>query len=105
MIVKRDPEIVTSGYGILHATRGIDFIVDIDDLERQQKFYWRARKKKSNWYAYRRFKRLGKTYEIALHRVIARSRPDEEPHHENHNSQDNRKINLKNVPHNKHPRF
>jgi predicted DNA-binding transcriptional regulator YafY len=78
-------------------------LVDIDDYEAQKKYYWRAICKKGNWYAYRREIQNGKTHTFALHRVIAKSKPGEEPHHENHNTFDNRKINLKNVPHNKHP--
>jgi hypothetical protein len=107
VIVKREQlkELIVTGSGIIHASHGKDFLLDVDDWESQHRYHWRAKKKKNNWYAYRRIKRLGKTYEIALHRVVARSRPDEEPHHENHNTQDNRKINLKNVPHNRHPRF
>jgi hypothetical protein len=105
MIIKRQPELIVTGSGIIHASHGINFLVDIDDYDRQNRYHWRAKKKKGNWYAYRRFKREGKTYEIALHRTIARSRPDEEPHHINHNSKDNRKINLKNVPHNRHPHY
>lgn len=105
MIVKREKKLSMPGTFSIPTSKGIDFIVDFDDWERQIRFHWRAKKKKGSWYAYRRFKRAGKTYEIALHRIIARSRPDEEPHHENHNSQDNRKINLKNVPHDKHPHY
>jgi hypothetical protein len=105
MLVKRSAELKITGSGIIRASHGIDFVVDIDDYERQNRYHWRSKKKKNNWYAYRRFKRDGKTYEIALHRTIARSRPDEEPHHKNHNTLDNRKENLENVLHNRHPRF
>lgn len=105
MIVKREKQITMPGTFSIPTNKGIDFIVDFDDWSKQIRYRWRAKKKKGNWYAYRRFKRNSKTYEIALHRTIAHSNPNEEPHHKNHNTLDNRKINLKNVPHNKHPHY
>lgn len=105
MIVKRAPEPVSGPVGIIHASHSINFIVDLSDWKRLHRFYWRSKKKKGNWYAYRRVKRDGKTCEIALHRTIAKSRSDEEPHHKNHNTLDNRRCNLENVPHSRHPRF
>jgi hypothetical protein len=103
MLVQRKPEKSPADSCFIAASKHKVFLVDADDYEKQRGYYWRAKKKSGNWYAYRRVVRDGKAYEIALHRTIARSRPDEEPHHKNHNTFDNRKENLENVPHDKHP--
>jgi hypothetical protein len=105
MILLRKSEQPTSEIGIIFATHNIKFTVDADDWTLLHCFYWRARKKHGNWYAYRRYIKDGKTYEIAMHREIMKSHPGEEPHHKNHNTLDNRRINLENVHHGKHPRL
>lgn len=105
MLVKREKPLHLQGTFKIPTDKGVFFTVDLDDFLTHSRYRWRAKKKKGNWYAYRRYTRNGKTHEIAMHRIIAKSQKWEEPHHENHITTDNRKINLKNVPHNQHPHF
>lgn len=103
MLIKREPELPPLDYGIIWIGHKYKVILDHDDFLHQFGYHWRPKRKKKKIYAVRRFKRLGKTYEISMHRAIMHSRPGEEPHHKNHDTLDNRKSNLENVPHDNHP--
>jgi len=105
MLIKREPKLPPGGYGYIKVGSKYSALVELDDYIQQGKYHWRPKRKKKKIYAVRRFVRNGKTYEISMHRAIMHSRPGEEPHHKNHNSLDNRKCNLENVPHNNHPRY
>lgn len=105
MLVKKIPEIYEGGTWRIRVGKLRQSFVDYDDWLKQNRFHWRPKRKKKNIYAVRRFVRNGKTYEISMHRAIMHSSPGEEPHHKNHDTLDNRKINLENVPHSNHPRY
>lgn len=105
MLVKKQPEPHPPGLTCIWMQDDLSVLVDPDDYLRLDRYHWRPKRKKKKIYAVRRFVRNGKTYEISMHRSIMHSRPGEEPHHKNHDTLDNRKINLENVPHNNHPRY
>jgi hypothetical protein len=104
MLIKKEPEQQPTNFSIIRLSPESSVMVDTDMFEQLNKYHWRPRKKKKNIYAIRRVTKAGKTKEISMHREIMQPAPDEEPHHINHNTLDNRKCNLKNVPHNNHPR-
>ena len=69
-------------------------IVDHADYELLCQCHWHARRSHSKWYAVRKV-RTGRTCRtIFIHRQIGRARPDQQVHHLNHNSLDNRRCNL-----------
>ena len=105
MLIKREPEPQGSNYAAIVLSSKYCTLLDLDDYDRLCCFRYRPKRKKKKIYAVRRFKHQGKTYEIAMHREIMNSRPGEEPHHKNHNTLDNRKENLENVPHDNHPHY
>lgn len=78
--------------------------VDENEYDQLARYRWKPKHKKKKIYAVRRFVRDGKTYEIMMHNAIMHPPKGYEPHHKNHDTLDNRKINLENVPHNDHPR-
>jgi len=103
LLIKREPLAQdTLGYMIvkvgLHSCK-----VSNNEYDNVNHYHWRPKRKKKKIYAVRRFTRNGKTYEISMHRQIMGSPPGIEPHHKNHDTLDNRRENLENVPHNRHP--
>jgi len=60
-------------------------------------FTWRAVKAQHNWYAKTTITRDGKTFDISMHRFIARTPFGQVCHHINRNSLDNREANLVNM--------
>lgn len=68
--------------------------MDPEDYPYLSTFHWHARLSHSKWYAIRKV-RTGRTCKtIFMHRQLLQARPDESVHHINHNSLDNRRINL-----------
>jgi len=72
-------------------------IVDKETYLKVNKYYWRAKKSGSCWYAVRRYSDSGGTHEVRMHREIAGTGPLEDCHHINGNSLDNRRVNLRNL--------
>jgi len=83
-------------------SRGRFAIVDNEDFQVMKKYYWRAVKSHSNFYAVRRIVREGRTITQRMHRIIAKTPPDQQCHHENHNTLDNRRENLSNMTEQEH---
>ena len=87
---------------IIPLTRGQYAIVDDEDYEELAKHKWRANYSKGNqcFYAERSLKREGKIRRTdTMHRVIMKANPGEEVDHQNHNTLDNRKENLRITTH------
>lgn len=80
-------------------------IVDPEDFDALNRYRWRARKSHSTWYAIRRHRRFGKTSIVFMHRQIVQARPDQQVHHKNHQSLDNRKRNLEPMTQPQHNRI
>lgn len=82
---------------LINLTHNKKAIVDPDDFDELNRYTWEAQKSAHVWYAVRRERRGGKVYRIKMHRQIAKTPPDMQPHHKNGNGLDNRKMNLDNM--------
>lgn len=76
---------------------GLFAIVDPDDYERLNRFYWKAVKSSFCVYAVRKYHAYGREFTIRMHREIAKTPPSQHCHHKNGHSLDNRKCNLENL--------
>jgi len=86
-----------TGVKYIRLTKDKFAIIDEDNYKLIRKFYWRAVKSNSCWYAVARI-RIGEHLRyIKMHRLIAKTPKDKVTHHLNHNSLDNRKSNLQNL--------
>lgn len=103
MLVKKSPPPQPDNYRVIFLNSYIYTKIDAEDFTAVNRFHWRPKHSGKNVYAVRRFVRYGKYHEIRLHRFLMNSVPGEEPHHINHDTLDNRKSNLVNVPHDAHP--
>lgn len=79
-------------------------LIDYDDFAALHKHHWSARKSHSCWYAIRKETVLGIQRTVFMHRQIMNATPDQDVHHINHNTLDNRRANLKLVNHVDHAR-
>ena len=105
MLKKRAPQKQPEGYKLIRLNDTLFSIVDPDDYEWLIQYHWRPKRNKKHFYAVHRVTRFGHTTETLMHRLIMNPRPDEEPHHINHDTLDNRKCNLVNVDHSQHRRL
>lgn len=84
-------------------TRGQVAFVDADDYaiheELRQKWTAHLDQRSGKYYAMRSVRRDGKRQTLLMHRLIARAQPDEDVDHWNHNTLDNRKLNLRRCTH------
>lgn len=83
-------------------THGKSTIVDLPLAECLYNYKWVAVLWNFRWYAYSWKKVDGSRSRIAMHRLIAKTPPNEIPHHLNKNSLDNRRANLLNMTHRDH---
>jgi hypothetical protein len=104
LLIKRSVQFTGEGHGIFWLNDRLCTLVDLDDYERLKHHHYRPKRKKKKIYAVRRYIRHGKTYEVMLHNDVMHPPPGIEPHHKNHDTLDNRRENLENVPHDNHPR-
>lgn len=77
--------------------KGKHAIVDGFNYASLTQFAWRTQKSHSVTYVVRRFNRYHKTLTISMHRQIMHPLPDEQVHHINGDTLDNREANLVNV--------
>lgn len=68
--------------------------IDYDDFAILSKYHWSARKSHSCWYAIRKETVRGQRRTVFMHRQITAATPDQEVHHKNFNTLDNRRANL-----------
>jgi len=97
MLTKRQPPQIDPNAVTIMLSRGRVALIDLIDYPLISRFYWRAVKSGSCYYACARYVRSGLTYTMRMHRLIAQTPPDQVCHHENHNSLDNRRANLTNM--------
>jgi hypothetical protein len=105
MQVKRLVQPLLDNFKLLSVYRNHLAIVDADDYEKYRYCRWTLRKSQSCKYVVNRIKVGNRFIECKLHRLIMNTPKDFDCHHKNHNTLDNRKTNLENVPHNAHPRL
>jgi len=72
-------------------------LVDPEDWITLHKFNWQIRRSSKNIYAVRKIKIGNKWKSIYMHREISNCPDDQETHHKNRNTLDNRKANLMNL--------
>ena len=82
----------------IQLTQGYEAIVDDEDYEELSKWKWHANGKYPHVYAKRSSYVDGKQIIECMHRVILNTPKDMDVDHQNHNTLDNRKENIRNVP-------
>lgn len=96
MIEKRQPVFIEGHFATLRLTRGLFAIVDVHRFAEVNKYRWKAVRSSHNIYAARKVIRNGIEKQIFLHRVIAKTPPGCECHHDNRYTLDCRESNLVN---------
>ena len=76
---------------------GMRSIIDAEDVPRIRNYKWRAVKASRLWYCKTTVGPPGKRINLSLHRMIAKTPKGQVPHHDNRDSMNNRKTNLKNM--------
>lgn len=76
--------------------KGLWAIVDKADYAWLSQYRWFPKRSHSNWYAVRRIRKGGKDRLIRMHREITNCPPDQQVHHWNGNTLDNRRSNMLN---------
>ena len=74
--------------------KGLFATVDATDFYELSKFHWTTRRSHSNIYAIRKYKHLGLSITVFMHRELLHALPGSEVHHINRNTLDNRRSNL-----------
>lgn len=98
MQVKRNKQLPANGSTVLLPIgKGKHAIVDGFNHAALSQFTWRTQKSHSNTYVIRRTNHYGKTKTIFMHRQIMQPLPDQQVHHINGDTLDNREANLVNV--------
>ncbi len=83
----------------IQLTQGQVALVDDHWFDFLSQWKWCVRKARGVFYALRSEKQSGIYVTVRMHRVIMNTPPDLECDHINHNTLDNREINLRNVTH------
>jgi len=78
-------------------TDGYVAAVDEDNYEWLNGFKWKAKKKGRCVYAVRTYKQGGRSFEVSMHRLVAKTPRDKHCHHKNHKSLWNLRANLENL--------
>lgn len=81
----------------IRLTKGFFAIVDEELFDELDRYYWRAVRSFSGFYAVRRFTSRGVTHTVRMHRQIMKTPDGMVPHYLNGNTLDNRRSNLINV--------
>ena len=102
MLVKIIPAIPTDDIAEIQLNKQFVTIIDAEDFLELSKYHWRLKRSYNCYYAVARCRHHGKTMEIKMHRLIAKTPAGYECHHINHDTLDNRKSNLQNLSKNAH---
>jgi len=105
MLVVQKQEIADLASRLLNISKGMSVIVDADLYDWLNKFYWRAVKSSSGFYAVTRRQRHNKVSTIRMHRLIMHAPDWMKVHHINHNTLDNRRSNLQLLTEREHRHF
>lgn len=105
MLIVQRPRLKPTKSKLIPLTRGFFSIVDEADFDWLNQRRWRAKKSASSIYAVCRIKKNGKTKEIRMHRLLMDTPKHMKSHHINHNSLDNRRVNLMNVTEREHRHY
>ncbi|MBA7692531.1 hypothetical protein ES703_101098 [subsurface metagenome] len=81
----------------IRLTKGLCTIVDADLYNELNRYYWRAVRSFSRFYAVREIRIKGGYRTIRMHRQVAKTPGDRICHHKNGNTLDNRRANLANI--------
>ncbi len=87
---------------VIHLSDEKCCFIDTVDFPRICNFSWRAVKSNRCWYAKTTVGKPGKQFDLSMHRIIARAKRNEQTHHKNRNSLDNRQENLTNMSRREH---
>lgn len=98
MLVKKTPEPAPLGIRLIPLVGDGEAIVDAERYDELSKYCWRAIKSAGNYYAVRRITIKGKTFNVRMHRQVAKTPWGLVCHHKNRNTLDNRLANLNNIP-------
>lgn len=94
LLIKYEIEPVSSTAVRIRLGEGKYAIVDRADWDYLKKYRWFAMRTGSCWYAARRVRICGKVHVVYMHREITGCPPGLHVHHHNHNTFDNRNLNL-----------
>lgn len=97
MLIKRTPQPQPEGHALIWLSHNVYAIIDAKDYEKISRYRWRLKRYGNCFYAVRRIHIEGKTYEVKMHRVIAKTPKGYDCHHRNKNTLDNRSANLQNL--------
>ncbi len=105
MNVIMEPEPPLDDCSFVVARGGSLIAVSTEDFEFLDSFSWFLLKSASTVYAVTRKIHNGKTHTIRMHRLILQCASHLKVHHINHNSLDNRRVNLQEVTEREHRHF
>jgi len=97
MIVEVEPDFPCSPYNLIPLGRGLFCKVDVKLYDSLSAYNWYAKKSFRCWYACRKLYLDGCQKIIRMHRIIANTPEDMVCHHINHDTFDNRILNLQNM--------
>jgi hypothetical protein len=97
MLIKRVPYCQPESPTRIWLNARVFVLCDLEDYLELSQYRWRLRRSGSCFYAVRRIIQNGRTIEIKMHRQIMNTISGYECHHINHNTLDNRRVNLQNL--------
>ena len=87
---------------VIHLSDEHCCFIDTEDFPRVCNYTWRAVKSNRCWYAKTTVGKTGHQFDLSMHRLITRASRNQQTHHKNRNSLDNRKANLENMERRQH---
>lgn len=90
---------------MLILNKGYFALVDKEDYEWLSAWSWKVKQSAQCIYAVHSHIQNGKEHLFRMHRLVANTPADQQTHHINHDTLDNRKCNLKNVTPEEHAKF
>ena len=97
LCLKKPQQILHDDFCLIELKPKVYTILDPEDYKYLKHFHWHLKKSSHCYYVYRKFMRDGRYIYEKMHRLIANTPKNEECHHKNGNSLDNRRHNLLNV--------
>lgn len=94
MLIVRKKAVIPFTAVKIRLTKNMFAYISLEDEQLVKRYYWRAVKSFSKYYARSRKVINGKVTTIRMHRLITHCQAWEKVHHINHNTLDNRRENL-----------